>query len=1541
MVSHPRYSDFININKNFKDVFNIEDDIDKELLWKRFIFTDSFKKILQDIDFIFNNDQKLNKKAIILTGKYGVGKSHATGVLSHLLWDNPDEIEDLLTRAKQDLEIPGNILFEFRKEKKYFPVILSARDSGEVNDSKSFEYRLQIGLEKALKKYGFYDKIAEKTEFEKYNLWLNNLCNDQDNNDLCKVIETRIIKHSDFSSVSELITALNERDTESIILIKSLFEKLNVPQPWHSDSLGYFDVVLSSLQRIDPSIAGIIIYWDEFTTVFNTAGKFNDANLLNQIQTWAEKASNNIILFLISHQSPEALRGRYELLEDGLAKISDRFVYPELRMDKITTFHLIANSLQITDSKKFNQFLQGHGLDSKKSNKLSSLYKDIFTDHCSDEKILKRTIPLHPYSVYVATKLVELVGSAERSIFQLIHSNEESQITYGTKIGFSKFLEMEPESNQIVWYTIDQVFDFFYTDLAEYSFDPVVEANVVKPFNAFSHYYEIVKKMGEEPLKIFKAVVLMEMLYAKTSDPVILTTKINIQNAFSFTSIEHSQTLLKSLVDNSILIEWEGETEGSIYKTRFGGFDDQELIKIKEELRKKIPFEEFLKQNREKTVQKFIESLIDTPRVTAGHAEISLLSVNQLSQNSVKIKQMEESGKLSCVIVIPQKIKDLDLARKQLGDLSQKVRDSIFILYEGNFEKRYEKWLDGKSLESLGHQRSNPSMIEQASQQISSEVTRFISDISRAVIFFRGKTVVKTNGIEKDIYPFIREIFSRGFDFLTFHEFWKPPKINSIEIFQNYGNSGGKKNIEENKKLFYVRKIPMLFQDEKENSLVDAKLILKDNEAYSKNSQFYEVVLLISNYIKEHNGQWISLRTMIDRLGLENPPYGLCGWIESLVISYAVADFYKEGRLEVRLGNQTASKDGTKIIEAINDIIKTPSKDQKIRYGNVYELKLAKKLLEVFYLSEEVKPSIPEIIFKIREKINTNYELPLWTIPHAYDKKPKEELENLISLLNKLIMDSNPDREISEIDSDRIVELITELENRHTKAIWSKYLSKNTIISGFKNYVNIHYPRLLITYNPIETLIIALKAQIQEDPWTWEEHKISEKLAFLVQHIDPPENPKNVQAYSNDEGAVVVWDLPSKDSPIPTNYEIERTENQSEFKLLAKMEGTATRYVDRSCKPGKSYLYKISAVNPAGKSIASNEAALKVLPPSPKINLIIKPHEESISISWEFPGEDCEIKLYRLFRGISKSEFSIILDNIQPNELSFEDFDVVKNEKYYYQIVTENSTGTQTKGIISGPHKIVELIPPAAPVNLKVINGKKQIQMSWEIPIHDKELVEGFNIYKSANSEKISLIYMARSDELSYSDPNVIPGVNYIYGISSKNSFGESEIIQSNQIRINFEIPQIIGIIKEKESQAWIKWNKLDKKYEIVSYEIFRGNRSDKLQLLSAVSSEVDEFFDNTVQAGHIYYYGVAARNIEGTLGDFNDTMTFVINLNVDTKKWEEETLSMAKSNIDLLFKQLRKIFAEIDNTQYSLTEKDRKIIESISRSLEDYSNEK
>lgn len=1442
-----KYSNFISLNKHFKDVFSLESDLDESDIWKRYIFTNSFKEILSKIDFIFKTDN-FKKKGIILSGKYGVGKSHTLAVLSHLLWDDCNSIDSMLENLKRQTDIPGHTLAEFRKNKKFFPVILSGKDSNEVFDEKSFDFRLQIALEAALKKHGFDAKTSEKSEFELYYNWLKNQYNED--HPIVHAIITDIEKTGIFESIDELIEGLLNRDNNALSYIKDLFIGAHMPPPYEVDTFGYYENILQDLQRNDESISGIIIYWDEFTTVFNYAGQSNNVKLLQKIQNWAQKAPSNIILFLISHRSPEAFRGKYKEIDDELALITDRFAIPIMKMEKSTTYELIEKSLVIKDINNFNDFIEKMGCNSKNLALFVNQYKAFFKDIDYDEQKLKNTLPLHPYSVYIATKIANLVGSADRSIFQLLHSNEKINTIYGEKIGFAAFLDLEPSENFLKLFTIDQVFDFFYDDLRGYNFDKSENANVIQTINSFSRYFSIVEKMGNDVLRIFKTIVLMQMLNEYEHDNELLTNQSNIEKAFLKSNIKNIPDILEKLQDNSILIRYDkGISSGEcIFKIRFGDFDQESLEDAIKEVKETNPFEKYVARRNEDIISRFQESVADVPRLKVNpkgnNVEIKCYSSNELQKMQKDIQTFNNEGKLTVGLVLLQDVNGFITTQSDLISISKNFPNHIILLYQGPFDDCYGQYIDAQARIKLGQDRSQKQLTNEGDQLLINEKKSLKEKMSTAIIFFQGSYIKQTGGFGKKIDDDLEKIYPLGFDYLKYQEFWKSPKIYSDIIFINYGEANGKSQIDNDSNI--KRRINDIFRDKKEHILVDNKLILKDDD-YVRSSALFEIVQKIRSHAEENLGSYIFLRDSIDELGLEKPPYGLCGWIESLIITYALAEFKKENRLEVKLGDSTPLKEGNKIIEAIKDAVTHSNKRHQIRYGTASELKLAKKMLSMFSIDEEGIKTLTEVCIKIRHKNNSTFGLPLWVLPYAFDGEMKGDIEECLTPFNKIIVESDRDNIPSDTEIENILSSINEIEKKNNKSIWRTLFSQSTFRKGFEEYVNLHYPQLVSLYNDIDILIENLKMNLEAEPWAWTSAKVSNQLASMLRNTIVPSKPQNIHATLDGVELLLEWDSPPHDTGIPLKYEIQRKDDNTQFGILDTIDAKNTKYRDKTIKNGVTYTYCIIAENIAGRSEPSENISQRMTPVPPPISLEINSFEDNFEINWENPGEQYEINHFKILKGNSPGTLKEIAVKNSNQEYIYHDYDVDVATRYFYRIDAYNVNGLKCTGSLSSPVVLTKTPPPEAPRNASIALFEKGVKISWSHPEDGIQYIDQYCLYKEdANQNKKSVI-MIDADQTDYYDNSVIAGKTYSYSISAKNCIGESAHVLIGSLEIPFVTPpeiekwegETISVVKSDSQLFFRKFNHILKAVLVESSDKMTSKERIALKKIKKIIEDI------------------------------------------------------------------------------------------------------
>ncbi len=99
---------------------------------------------------------------------------------------------------------------------------------------------------------------------------------------------------------------------------------------------------------------------------------------------------------------------------------------------------------------------------------------------------------------------------------------------------------------------------------------------------------------------------------------------------------------------------------------------------------------------------------------------------------------------------------------------------------------------------------------------------------------------------------------------------------------------------------------------------------------------------------------------------------------------------------------------------------------------------------------------------------------------------------------------------------------------------------------------------------------------------------------MLAQKNEVPQKPHNLRAMTRLEGAVGVVDLSWRDgSNNETGFEILRSENGKEFKVVKMIGANTSHYVD---KIGKylmgSFAYKIRAFNEKGRSQSSETVSV-------------------------------------------------------------------------------------------------------------------------------------------------------------------------------------------------------------------------------------------------------------------------------------------------------------------------------------------------------------
>ncbi len=139
------FSEIVGLQKYFQPVYNIDNETGE--YWKQFIPNDKFYDILDTTFTAVQSANGKDKLSIWMVGRYGTGKSHASGVIKHLLWDNSDKINDYLSRiTKHSLR---EKIKNYRENKKILPIVLVG--GGNVINARTLSLEIERALKKALK----------------------------------------------------------------------------------------------------------------------------------------------------------------------------------------------------------------------------------------------------------------------------------------------------------------------------------------------------------------------------------------------------------------------------------------------------------------------------------------------------------------------------------------------------------------------------------------------------------------------------------------------------------------------------------------------------------------------------------------------------------------------------------------------------------------------------------------------------------------------------------------------------------------------------------------------------------------------------------------------------------------------------------------------------------------------------------------------------------------------------------------------------------------------------------------------------------------------------------------------------------------------------------------------------------------------------------------------------------------------------------------------------------------------------------------------
>ena len=1015
-----RYADFIKM-QDFLPVYDMTDETPN--LWQTFIPTNQFCDLLSRSITAITSSDISKRRSMWVRGTFGTGKSHASSVVRHILCDPYDDIEGYL------YNIPNDALREqikaIRKNKRYFPVVLKGVE-GAYNISR-FRLSLQRETKKALAKAG-YEMVVD-SDFTEALKWV-----ESHQSRIPELLENNDELASEASNYDKLVAKLNANDIDVFLHLE---EALAVDKTYlTSDNISDWLVDVQKKIAEEGIADGLIIFWDEFTSVMDTL----QSDRINVLQNIAEKSQkNNVFLYLISHRTE---RTSVDAKGKDITKMSDRYDSVDYKMDEISTYLILRHTYSITDKS---------GLDIASWNLKHSIAPEVFDYLCEsnskeEKDHIQNLFPLHPYTAFLCSKMANIMGSANRSVLKFM--NDE-------KNGFACFINDSTNYDLKMMLTADWLWDFFYSEFVD---DPLCAAFV----NVYNSNKDKVNQMGDDYLRVFKVILLLNALGMKfkgTPEKYAPNDK-NLGYIFSADRCGEKMQGILDWLDESHIVARDILGE---FKISVSTYNNAELTK--EKMQVAVSFKDavsILKYNDASKSE--IGKIFLVGKTLMRKCEPQFYSCEEsesVLRSRLKKYTSEKPNFLHVALLFSITDEARDMMENRVKEFSEEFSETLFVMpFEVFTESAKNHFIDTVARANVSRSHFNNDEASQLERAANEYVIKWKNRMTGGIynLYYKGERF--SDGIFGNIYSVINKRFS----VLLF-----PNGMESVKAIHNNESFFENRNY---KKLalqmlqkrtrdellkFNGAAVPakFLFMDGENNLVTDTcelTVTAKQGDSWL-NTICQKVDELIENAKKKYTDRF-SLSEIL--APLMRPPYGMFpNHANYVALAFALRK-HKDDLFNPSTSQPVGDEKLTDMITALLQMwdggISEPSNKLLLRFGSAEEKNLSKILGEVFCL-QDVKgvnmadlKSLRYANWAITEFCKQIAKYPLWSLLYCSAIKEKPECEKA---LNDLIYLFSQD----SYTLQKIKELYNEIKGEQID-LYKLLAKQSNYREGFVNFIN-------------------------------------------------------------------------------------------------------------------------------------------------------------------------------------------------------------------------------------------------------------------------------------------------------------------------------------------------------------------------------------------------------------------------------------------------------------------------------------------------------
>lgn len=1044
-----KHQEILRVDRSYKPAF-ILGDTESEAQWRYYVPNKSFYEFLSKVLDVLEGVS--NKRAIWLQGSYGVGKSHACSVVAHLLYERLEDIEDYINIFSQE-RLKAR-LKNFRKQNRYIPIYLVG-----TNEIPSLEY-MEAYLQTVIK---------EKLQELNIDISLPDTIIDNLRKHISVYAEEELGEVLIYQENKEaFIKAIERKDKRAIESAYKFLASKNVHIGWNFKE--FIRQVEEKLQ--EKGFSGILIIWDEFTGIIDTS-----VNHLVKVQSLAENPYLNLIL--ITHRVFDYYRDQHR---DVIQKIADRFEHHRFELEVITTFHILKHIIHQEDNEEREKII-----DKYYQNMHGALrfFQNIFVEkgyNLTTEDV-KSLFPIHPYTLLLGVDISDTLLSAVRSLFGFLFGQEGILI---------RFLEKEIEDEPFI--TLDYLWDYLSSVFKDGAY--MQNDTIYALLNIYSTYKDILEQKGEPFIKVFKAVLVFNLIYRTLALKVGRyhnPKEENIRYAFVGTPIESQLDQVLEFLDKERIIR--KNPDGSYLITQ--GTLPEEEVKAKSD-----GLSDRYKKISLAIRDYYLEKLKDFARQLSNNVLRTIIPRVSLAESKIEDRPGEESADIEVFFGFPTIPADVETYKEKFLEYSRQYKNKVFVLVEKEFgEINLRDWIHWKAREEVARAHDLAREREFAKDNAEKLISNYLKfQDKNLVIFFRGQQkTISGSHLGDELKGIRNEIFYKGPELLRH-------AVENINLWETAGRGLLERLIDArnyNELLSALARGPERALQSVLAGVLTNDLSISVGEDHPIGALHKELERAFKEPVKIEDLKFIT-----------KPPYGLKdNKISVFVFMLALKPFQES--LYKSNGTKPSKKE---LSEFILSVLGDRGRARIVlRRGSPQEEELTQLLKDIFSNGMVNFKEEDNYLIAVRNKIRDAIQKtrrPLWSLAHLEEEKLNKYGGDIKQVVRKLSDFIGSSREtISEDNIKEIYSIVSQ-----NKIALSDLISVENLIEGFKSFIK----RKLGTRNiSIDEVRSRMESVLSNNSVFWKEEDVSERMDRIIHEIEEEQRrakerkEQKVQAYTS------------------------------------------------------------------------------------------------------------------------------------------------------------------------------------------------------------------------------------------------------------------------------------------------------------------------------------------------------------------------------------------------------------------------------------------